>query len=82
MGKKYYRAIISDIRMPVMDGVEFYNKAVEAYPGIKNRFLFYTAFAENEYKSFFEKNNLRYLSKPSGIKDIKHVVTDILTGNA
>lgn len=77
---KYYAAIITDINMPVMNGIEFYNKAVEAYPNIKNRFLFYTGFSDTKYISFLEKNNLRYLSKPSGIKDIKKVINEIISG--
>jgi CheY-like chemotaxis protein len=75
---KYYTAIISDVNMPVMDGIEFYNKAVEIHPDIKNRFLFFTTSTEPEHLSFFEKNGLNYLMKPSSIKVLRKAVMDIM----
>lgn len=75
---KYYAAIISDVDMPVMNGVEFYKKAVEAYPHIKERFLFFTGTGDESLLSFFMENNLRYLPKPAGIKNIKKEVISII----
>ncbi|MBI5562454.1 MAG: response regulator [Deltaproteobacteria bacterium] len=74
---KWYAAIISDVRMPVMDGVELYKKAVERYPGIKDRFIFLTNYGEDN-AAFFEKNNLRYLEKPASIRDIKRAISEVL----
>jgi YesN/AraC family two-component response regulator len=76
---KYYAAILTDTHMPVMDGIDFYSKAVEAYPSIKKRILFYTG-NPDACRSFFEENGLIYLSKPTRIKDIKNVIANILHG--
>lgn len=78
IGEKYFAAIISDVDMPVMNGIEFYNKAVEMYPNIKERFLFFTSSYDNDRLSFFRKNDLRYLQKPSSINDIVKAIVEIL----
>ena len=78
LAQKYYAAIVSDVDMPVMNGVEFYKKAVESYPHIRERFLFFTGTGEEEMLSFFRENNLRYLPKPAGVKDIKKEVIGII----
>ena len=42
MERKFYKLIISDIDMPIMNGLSFYRKAVNKYPSAKRRFLFMT----------------------------------------
>lgn len=78
LGDAYYAAVITDVDMPVMTGIEFYKKAIEKYPNIKHRFLFFTGLLDEEHLSFFKQNNLQYLLKPSGISEIKRVVLNIL----
>jgi CheY-like chemotaxis protein len=75
---KYYAAIITDVNMPVMNGIEFYNRAIERYPDIKKRFLFFTTAIEPEHLSFFKDNNLRYIIKPSPINVLRKTIIDIL----
>lgn len=78
IGEKYFSVIVADMEMPVMNGIEFYNKAVEMYPNIKERFLFFTAAFDEEYSlSFFRKNDIRYLQKPSPIGDIIKTIVEI-----
>jgi len=72
-----YAAIITDVTMPVMDGVEFYKKAIERYPHLKDRFIFLTNFGDRYY-NFFEQNSVRYLEKPASIKDIKKALAEVL----
>lgn len=72
-----YTAIITDIDMPVMDGIEFYKKAVEKYPRLKDRFLFLTGSFDETRLSFFKSNNLKYLNKPVPIREIKRAVSEI-----
>lgn len=78
MGEKYYSVIIVDVGMPLMNGIEFYNKASRIYPNIKERTLFYTSADDKESISFFRKNNLKYLIKPGDINEIKRTVGTIL----
>ena len=79
IGGKYFAAVVTDVDMPVMGGIEFYKKAVEIYPNMKDRFLFFTGSAGEERIAFFNKNNLKYLTKPSPIGDIKKAVVDIIS---
>lgn len=78
---KYYAAIISDVNMPVMDGLDFYKRAVELYPSINKRFLFFTGRLDEKQVEFFEINNLQYIQKPSSLKDIRSKVVAILSAS-
>ncbi len=51
----YYAAVISDVDMPVMNGVRFYEQAVKIYPAISERFLFFTGSTDDERMDFFQK---------------------------
>lgn len=73
----YYSAVISDVEMPVMDGVEFYMKARDIAPGISGRFIFYTASLDIERISFFNENRVKYFMKPASISKIRAAVMDI-----
>jgi DNA-binding NtrC family response regulator len=74
----YYDAVISDINMPVMDGIKFYKAAVEADPGVKDRFMFYTSSFTTEHINFFIENDVPYLFKPAQVQDIESIVCEIL----
>ena len=79
--EKYYAAIISDVNMPVMDGIDFYKRAVELYPSISKRFLFFTGRVDGKTADFFREHNLPYLQKPSHLKEIKNKVIGILSAS-
>jgi CheY-like chemotaxis protein len=75
---QYFDVIISDISMPVLNGIEFYRQASLIDPGIGSRFLFFSGNPTDEYRRFFSENNLRYLSKPAPIGQLQDSVRDIL----
>ncbi|MBI3583933.1 MAG: response regulator [Nitrospinae bacterium] len=79
LNDKYYLAIISDVDMPVMNGIEFFKKAVERYPDINKRFLFFTGSFDSEVLNFFKQNKIKYLPKPSSIADIKKAVFEVIS---
>ncbi|MBI5598825.1 MAG: response regulator [Deltaproteobacteria bacterium] len=78
MARGYFAAIVTDVNMPVMDGIEFYKRAAKENPGIKKRFLFYTGDDSPEVLSFFMANNLRYMIKPVPLDKIKETVGGII----
>lgn len=75
----YYAAIISDVDMPGMNGIRFYERAVSLYPAVRERFLFFTGSTDDERKDFFSKNNIKYIVKPARVGDIRKAVAEILS---
>lgn len=76
--EKHYDVIISDIRMPVMNGIEFYEKLSQRIPDARERFLFHSGNPSSDQIRFFEKNNLRFLEKPAAVSTIRKSVREIL----
>ncbi len=76
--KNYYKLIISDVDMPNMDGLEFFEQARVICPAINERFLFFTGGASAETIAFFEKYGIDYLKKPSSINLIQQKALEIL----
>jgi CheY-like chemotaxis protein len=75
---KFYKLVISDIDLPIMDGFSFYKKSVEKFPTLKRRFLFMSGDLSLERKSFFDENHLKYLSKPMKIKVLREAASEII----
>ena len=76
--EKFYKLIVSDIDMPIMDGLTFYKEAIQKYPTSKSRFLFMTGDLSPERKSFFEENTVKYLAKPMDIKVLRKEAEKII----
>lgn len=76
--KNYYKLIISDIDMPEMDGISFYNAAAKIYTDINERIVFFTGGISDRRETFFRDNKLSFMLKPSGISTIREKVLPIL----
>jgi len=73
-----FSAIVTDVDMPVLDGIELYREVCDKFPALRERFVFLTGTMNPSRSSFFSKNNLKYLLKPVSIKDIKTAVNGII----
>jgi CheY-like chemotaxis protein len=70
--------ILSDVQMPVLDGIDFYRRALLHDAGLKERFLFITADPTREHLAFFKQNNLRHVLKPVPIGELQKAVHTII----
>ena len=75
-----FDVILSDFRMPQMNGDEFYHKAVSRRPDVASRFVFLTGDTMNEDTQLFLKEHARpHLSKPFDLENVVDVITDVLS---
>lgn len=74
----FYNGIVSDIQMPGMDGIEFYERAVECDPQLKKNFLFYSADITPEREAYLKKNELRFLRKPFALGEFMDMIDQLL----
>lgn len=70
-----WELIISDLRMPVMDGMELYHTVIGKHPWLQKRFMFITGDTyDYQIKEFLEKTGVAFLRKPFRIKDLRDIV--------
>jgi len=77
--EQHLDAILSDVDMPVMDGLEFYRQAIRFDPSLRDRFLFLTGNPSEEHLSFFRQNDLRYFVKPVSIVELEAMIHSIVS---
>lgn len=73
-----FSAIVADVDMPVMNGIEFFKKAVQRHPQLRDRFVFITGAPDPERVHFFNDNNLKFLTKPAPISEIRRTVREVM----
>ncbi len=60
-----YDAIIMDIHMPGLSGIELYRQIIEKYPELTKKFIFITGDSSDQNtRAFLRRNNLSYIAKP------------------
>ena len=74
----FFSAIITDMSLPLMNGLEFYQRAIEEDPSIQPRFIFCSGGITPERRAFFSKNNVRYLAKPFDVDEMVQMVGDVI----
>ena len=71
-----YDLILSDIKMPELDGPGFYREVTRHHPGIKHRIVFITGDALGpQTRAFLEETGVRYLNKPVVVEEIRRLCT-------
>jgi CheY-like chemotaxis protein len=74
-----YDAVLSDLRMPVLDGVGLYRGLDQQHPGLLRRIAFVSGTTEPvEYASFLEETGVPVLHKPFDIEDLQQLVQRLL----
>ena len=76
-----YDLVVSDIRMPEMDGIEMAQAAAAAFPSL--RILLMTGYADQRERAHGLDQIVRdVVSKPFTLADIRRIVTATLAGHA
>jgi PAS domain S-box-containing protein len=77
--KNRYDMIVSDMRMPDMDGEALYNTLRETNRPLSERILFLTGDTVSPgTRAFLEKTGNRWLNKPFNITDLERTVEEVL----
>lgn len=81
MKSKYYKLIICDIDMPILDGITFYEEASKFFPKLNARMLFISGSMTRSRKDYFKSRDIQFLAKPMPINDLKGCAFNILLAN-
>ena len=74
-----FDVILSDFRMPQMNGDEFYRKATAERPELAQRFVFLTGDAMSEETQLFLNEHCRpHLNKPFDLESVIQVISHVI----
>jgi PAS domain S-box-containing protein len=77
----HYDVIICDLKMPRMDGMQFYRALAEYYPEMTTRILFVTGdVIATDAERFLAESGCRWLPKPFRINELLKVARDVAAG--
>ena len=75
LGREDYDLVLSDIRMPELDGTQLFEFLDQNMPEYKNKVMFLTGDTGNpETMKFLERANCPYLTKPIEIPTLVHLL--------
>jgi two-component system, NtrC family, sensor kinase len=77
--RKRFDLVVSDWKMPGMNGIQLYERICADYPALANRVIFMTGDVINEsFRAFLRDNAKTCLSKPFPIGEFQDAVSSIL----
>jgi len=74
----HFDAIVSDIEMPEMNGIEFFDDALKTDPTLVERFLFFSGLITQERRELLEARGAAFMTKPADITTIRRRVAELL----
>ena len=83
LSQSEFDVVLSDFRMPMMDGKEFYRLAVARKPEMAKRFIFLSGDVVSEdTHSFLESVGTLHLAKPFQLTNVEQAVAQVLREHA
>ena len=81
LSREAFDLIISDTRMPAMDGETFYAALTRAHPRLRERIIFLTGdVLSRDKREFLESTGAPHLTKPCDLDEIRRTVRQVLAG--
>ena len=76
---KSYDLIVCDLKMPKIDGMQFYHKLSDSHVDVARRVIFVTGdVAGTEAEKFLQESGCRWLAKPFRLGDLLRTAREIL----
>jgi len=86
LGQRAFDLVVSDTKMPVMDGEAFFAEAERRFPALQGRFIFLTGdVLSREKREFLERTGAPFLTKPCDLAEVRRLVqrlADDIAGGA
>ena len=79
--KDYFAVIVSDVDMPIMDGWQFYQRAVRQFSGLHQRCIFITGDPTTPAAQEIVRAGLPLKAKPFRLADIRDAVYHLMACN-
>ena len=77
--RRTYDVVLSDLRMPELDGLGLFREIEQRYPDLLHRFVFITGTSEHaDYQGFIDDAKVPVLTKPFDMADLVRVVQQLL----
>ncbi len=81
MQDRTFQVIVCDIRMPFLDGIQFYGECRRTFPELASRVLFVTAFTDHpEVQAFLRRTGQPVVAKPYEIAEFVQTVQRLAVG--
>jgi CheY-like chemotaxis protein len=78
--ERRYDLILSDLRMPELDGVGFFRALEARFPDLLRRFVFVTGTSEHtDYQDLIESTSVPILTKPFDMAELQRLAREILS---
>jgi len=74
----FFNLVITDINMPVMSGIDFFQKAIEITPNIAKHFIFVARDMTPDAEVLCEAYNINFLKIPFGINQLHKIIQETI----